>query len=236
MRHLLNRWLLAALIPIVATPLPAQRPPRGFAVRITPRMHAFLDSISLHSALAALPSSPAEKRTSRVFVVEFDSTGKAQPVLPAVPRAMPAGYRDAVAPLVQAALRPIAPSRNGWRSLILVDAGKEPRIEEVRLPIREPRVANQHALEQALFEQAQRLVNQDTTLVGRTFRVHIAMRVDEDGVASSSGISLSSDVAAVDSAALVAVRVIRFHPGLLDEEPAPARVVLPIRFVFPVER
>jgi TonB family protein len=236
MRHFPNKWLLAALIATTATSLPAQRPPRGFAVRITPRMHAFLDSISLHSALTALPASPAERRTSRVFVVEFDSTGKAQPVVPAVPRAMPVSYHDAVAPLIQAALRPIAPSRTGWRSLILVDAGNEPKIQEVRLPAREPRVANARALEQVLFEHAQRLVNLDTTLIGRTLRVHISMRVDEEGIASASGIALSSDIAAVDSAALDAVRVIRFHPGLLDEEPAPARVVLPIRFVFPVEQ
>ena len=236
MRLLLNRWLFVALISVIPTFLPAQRPPRGFAVRITPRMHAFLDSISLHSALTALPASPAEKRTSRVFLIEFDSSGAPRPVVPAVPRVMPADYRDAVAPLIQAALRPIVPSRAGWRSLILVDAGAKPRIEEVRLAVQDPRVANPHALERVLFDHARRLVNEDTTLVGRTFRVHIAMQVDEDGVASTSGISLSSDIPAVDSTALVAVRVIRFHPGLIDDEPAPARVVLPIRFVFPEDQ
>ena len=236
MRHLFGKWLVAALIPLVAASLDAQRPARGFAVRITPRMHAFLDSIALHSALTALPGSPAGKRTSRVFLVEFDSTGEARPVVPAVPRAMPASYRDAVAPLIQAALRPIAPSRTGWRSLILVDAGKAPTIEEVRLPMRDPQMANPRVLERVLFEHAQRLLDVEPTLIGRTFRVHVAMRVDEDGVPSASGIALSSDVAAVDGAALDAVRVIRFHPGLLDGEPAPARVVLPIRFVFPEEQ
>ena len=236
MKNVMNKWLFVALLSISVTPLPAQRPPRGFAVRITPRMHAFLDSAALHAAIAELPGSPAEKRTSRVFIVEFDSTGMAQPVVPAVPGMMPAGYRDAVAPLIQAALRPIAPSRTGWRSLILVEAGREPRIEEVRLAEEKPRVANSRELERVLFDHSQRLLGRDTTLIGRTFRVHVAMRVDEDGVASTSGIALSSDIAAIDSAALDAVRLIRFHPGRLDGDPAPTRVVLPIRFVFPLEQ
>lgn len=235
----------AALLWGAATSLRAQQAPAApaapvadsgvAAVRATPTLQSLLDSAALHAALARLHAPRAGKRTERVFLVTFDSAGQPRPVRAAVPRAMPEGYRDAVTPLIQAALRPMAPIQGGWQAMLLVEAGTAPRIEQVFLPQRQPSVANMPALNAALYEHAQRLVNDDGDLEGRECLVHVALRVDEDGIATPQGIARSSGNRAVDDAALRAVRVVRFHPALLDEEPAPARVILPIRFVFPKE-
>lgn len=231
-------WRCAALVCLLAsaaTPLRAQDTAVVAAVAAPPRLHAFLDSAALHSALARLPAAPAAKRIAHVFVVTFDSAGRPQPVKPAARRAMPAGWRDSVAPLVEAALRPIAPRRGGWQLLLQVEAGSAPMVAEVQLPRRHPSVANMGALQRALHDASQELLAVDDSLVGHEYPLRVAMNVDEDGIATPTGIVLSSGVRAVDDAALGAMRVIRFRPGLLDGEPVPARVVLPIRFVFPKE-
>ena len=235
----------AALLWSIAMPLPAQdardtsRAPRAdtaaVVVRATPTLRTFLDSAALHAALVRLPAPREGKRAARVFVVAFDSAGRPQPVRPAVRRAMPDAYRESVAPLVQAALRPMAPFKDGWQAMLLVESGAAPAIREVVLPEWQPRVANMQALSAALYASAHRLVNTDDSLEGTELLVHVALRVDEDGIAEPRGITRSSGNAAVDDAALGAVRIVRFHPGLLDGEPVAARVVLPIRFVFPKE-
>ena len=245
----MNAWPRAVLAGVVAsvatpvgTPLGAQDTTASAtaaaavaAVAAPPRMSAFLDSAALHAALARVPAPRARRRIERVFVVTFDSAGQPQPVKPAAPRAMPAGYRDTVGPLLQAALRPIAPRRGGWPSLLLVQTGSTPAVADVQLPRRMPAVANMSALQRALYDASQELLAVDDALVGREFPLRIAMRVDEDGIATPTGIAVSSGVRAVDDAALGAMRVIRFRPELLDDEPVPSRVVLPIRFVFPKE-
>ena len=198
-------------------------------------LHAMLDSASLHGAIAGLPDAREDKRIARVFRIGFDSAGRPQPVKPAVPTAMPDEYRAAVAPLIEASLRPLEPRRGGWQALLLVQAGAAPRIEQVVLPHRNPEVVDMRALRQALTLSAQELAAADHRLMGRHLRVRVTMRVDEHGVAAASGIHSSSGHAAVDAAALRAVRALRFTPALLDNEPVASRVVIPIQFVFPAE-
>lgn len=231
----MSRWWLAAVVSLAAGTLPAQDAATSIPVGLPPRVHTALDSASLYAALLNVPAGRAEKRAARVFRITFDSAGQPQPVVAAVPRAMPPEYRDAVTPLIQSALRPIFPRPAGWRMLLLVEAGNAPVIEEVHLPERRPELANMRVLERALYQAAQDILGIDTALVGRNLRVRISMEVDETGAVASSGIDVSSGNPLVDDAALRTVRIARFRPALLDEEPVSARVILPLHFVFPAD-
>lgn len=235
MKQRVTTCLCAAMVLFARASLEAQVTDSGSVVAGSPRQVVSLDTAALHASLSVLPPPTNVKRASRVFRIDFDSTGHPRAVRPAVPRLMPERYRDAVTPLIQGALRPAAPRSGGRSVLLLVESGTPPRAEEVQLPEQPPRVANMGALRAGLQAAAQTLLDVDAVLIGTEYRVHLAMGVDEDGVGVPSGVTVSSGVAVVDSAALRAVRSIRFHPGLLDGEAVPTRVVLPVLFVFPAE-
>ena len=231
----LAAMLLATTLLATSAAAHAQVAPPTAADTAPPSVQAYLDSAALHAALVQLAPSPATRRIAHVFRVEFDSAGRPRAAHAAAPRVMARAYRDAVAPLVTAALRPIDPRPDGRQVLLLVEAGASPRIAEITLPQQRPSVANLGRLGHVLHEEAQAIVNADTTLLGRELTARVSMRVDEDGIASLAAIERSSGRADVDAAALRATRIIRLRPALLDGEPVPVRVVLPIRFVFPAE-
>jgi len=222
-------WIGLAILLFSAAPLGAQT---ESVVAAPPRLHAFLDTASLRAALAHVPVRPHRRRTERLFRIEWDSTGQPLAPTPAVPRAMPGAYRDAVVPLLQAALRPTTPHHGGWASFVFVDAGSAARIEEV-FPIELPaRLTNGTALHQALYQQAGRLLQRDTSLAGRRVTVRVAVDVDARGNVAGARLVSSSGIMALDEAALRAVRIARFQPGSVDGEPAPSTVVLPFEVVF----
>ena len=224
--------LLAASLASLPTPMAAQVRVLVAPSPPVPTVPTLLDSAALHAALARLPGMRAEKRVAHVFRIAFDSTGAPKPPVAVVPAAMPAAYREAVAPLLTAALRPIAPRLGGWETLLLVEAGAAPRIEFVELPQRSPSVANLAVLGDHLYEAAQRMMRADGTLAGTQASVRLSLRVGEDGRAADPRIASSSGIPKVDEAALGAVPTMRFRPALIDGEPVPSRVVLPVRFVF----
>ncbi|HYE57254.1 MAG TPA: TonB family protein, partial [Rhodothermales bacterium] len=88
------------------------------------------------------------------------------------------------------------------------------------------------AVSGALYRTAQRLMRADPKLAGKAVAIHVALTVNEDGVGAAPRLVASSGLAALDEAVLRVIQTIRFTPGLLDGEPAPARAVLPFRVVF----
>ena len=217
----------ALLLVAFAAPLGAQN-----AVAPSLRLGDYMDTAALRPRLAALPALEAEKRMARVFRLEFDSVGRPLRAIPAVPRAMPAHYRDAVAPLVVAAVRRVEPRRYEWGRLILVETGPAARVMEIYPPERAPRVTNTGALATALEKGAVALAKVDSTLDGKSSAARVMMQIDEEGAISSARIERSSGIAAVDEMVLRTVRVTRFAPLLLDGEPAPAQVLLPIQIII----
>jgi TonB family protein len=225
----MKAWICLAFLLASAAPVGAQS---EFVVAAPPRLHAYLDTASLRTALARLPVRPYGRRTERLFRLEWDSTGQPLAPTPAVARAMPARHRDAVLPLIRAALRPTTPHQGGWAAFVLVDAGNPPRIEEV-FPSEQPaRLVNAAAVHQTLYQHAQRLLRADTSLVGLRVSVRVAMDVNEAGAVTASRLVSSSGITALDEAALRAARSARFRPSSLDGEPVPSTVVLPFQVVF----
>ena len=223
----MRAWGWAALLlALCAAPAGAQTA----AVAPPLRLGDYLDTAALRTHVAALPAPRAEKRIARVFRLVFDSVGKPLPPVPAVPRVMPAHYRDAVAPLIQAALRPIDPRLKQWGMFILVESGNPARVEEILPEQRMPRVANIGQLTAAISAAATALA--DSGLAAGTLTPRVLIEVSEEGAVSSARIERSSGIANVDATVLRIVSRVRFTPLLLDGEPAPARVVLPIRLII----
>ena len=208
-------------------------------VSSTPRKPALtemLDSVALHAALARLPAVPAQRRVDHVFLVAFDSTGQPRPPRAAAPEAMPSNYHEMVGPAIEAALKPIASSGRSWAIWLLAEAGDPPRIEEVQLEVQQPRVANHGVIYRELTRVAEQLVRQDTTLEGTKREVRMRMLVGVDGRADSALIVRSSGIAAADSGALRISSIVRFQPMSYDGVPVRSWVVLPVVYVFPLER
>lgn len=196
------------------------------------RIGEYLDTAALRTALAALPPMEAEKRMSRVFLLVFDSVDKPLRAIPAVPRVMPKHYFDAVRPLVQAALRPVDPRRYEPERLILVETGNPARVVEIFPPRRWPRVTNSNELSAELGHASHELGKADSTLAGNMLTAVVEMDVNEEGVMTASCIRRSTGFAAVDEMVLRLVTRLRFAPMLLDGEPVPSAVSLPIHIEF----
>jgi TonB family protein len=222
----------AALLGAAAGAFPVLNADAQGVVQAPATLGTYLDTASLYPALARLPDARVPIRVARVFRIEFDTAGQPLAPVPAVPGAMPARYRNSVLPLIQAALRPIPPRRFNMVRLLQVQTGNSPGVEEVFLPEQPASVANAGHLQNVLYESAQRIFQADTTLAGTELGVQLAMVVNENGVPSGARVVASSGREDVDAAALRVAAGIRFRPGRLDGEPAPTRIVLPIRFVF----
>lgn len=223
----MRAWGWAApLLALLAAPAGAQTA----AVAPPLRMGDYLDTAALRTRVAALPAPPPEKRIGRVFRLVFDSVGKPLRPVPAVPRAMPAQYRDAVAPLIQAALRPVDPRRYDSGTFVLVESGNPARVEEIIPAQRLPAVANLPELTRAISAAASALA--DAGIADGTLVPRVMVEVSEEGAVTSARIQRSSGTPEVDAMVLRIVSRVRFTPLLLDGEPAPARVILPIRLII----
>lgn len=221
-------WIWAALLlGGFAAPLRAQN-----AAGPPLRIGEYLDTAALRTELAALPPMEAEKRMSRVFLLVFDSVDKPLRAIPAVPRVMPQHYLEAVRPLVQAALRPVDPRRYDPERLILVETGNPARVVEIFPPRRWPRVTNSHEISAALGHASHALGKADSTLAGSTLTAIVEMDVSEEGVMTEPCIRRSTGFAAVDEVMLQSLVRLRFAPMLLDGEPVPSRVSLPLHIEF----
>jgi TonB family protein len=222
-------WICLALLLVSVAPLGAQS---GTVVAAPPRLDAYLDTASLRAALAQVPVRPYRRRTERLFRLEWDSDGRPLTPTAAVPQAMQGSHRNAVIPLLRAALRPTTPHVGGWAQFVVVDAGTPARIEEVFPVELPPRLANGMVFREALYQAVGRLLRADTSLMGCRVTVRVTVDVNADGEVTASRLHASSGIPALDEAALRVVRSARFQPGSVDGEPAPSTVVLPLVVVF----
>lgn len=218
----------AALAAQVAEPAPTR-------VDSLEDVSVLLDTGAVRRALLLLPENAERRRSTRTYVVSYDTAGAPRRVVLAAPDVAPDEERDAIIAALRAGMRPIPPRRPGPTVQLLVTTGAGARVEVVRLEEQPVRVADLLRLRRQLEREASDLVSADESLLGRTLRVRIALRVRVSGEVEEAWVEVSSGDAAIDAAALRIAGVTRFTPAILDGDLVPARAVLPLTFVFPDE-
>jgi len=145
----------------------------------------------------------------------------------------PAPWSDTVTALVRGALRPIAPTAFRTIRYLLIQTGPAALVEETEVEVVRAKVANLGRLTRALEQAATEIVGDDDALVGRTLPVRLTMIITAEGLVEDVRVSLSAGRPDVDAAAIRLVSRTLFVPQRVDGEATPARVTLPLRFVFP---
>lgn len=198
-----------------------------------PALRTVLDTASLRAALADVAPLDDPRRAARLVQVWWDTTGA--PLRPAlmVDGWAPAPWSDTVTALVRGALRPVAPAAFRTIRYLLIQTGSAARVEETEVELVRAKVANLGRLTRALEQAATDIVRDDDALVGRTLPVRLTMIITAEGLVEEVRVSLSSGRQDVDAAAIRLVSRTLFVPQTVDGEATPARVTLPLRFVFP---
>lgn len=200
---------------------------------VRPPLATVLDTARLRAALADVAPLEDARRSARLVQVGWDTTGA--PLRPAIVVAgwAPGTWSDTVTALVRTALRPIAPARFRSVRYLLIETGPAARVDETEPDVSRARVESLGRLTRALEQAATDIVGDDDALVGRTLPVRLTMLITAEGLVEDVRVSLSSGRQDVDAAAIRLVSRTLFVPQRVDGEATPARVTLPLRFVFP---
>ena len=192
-----------------------------------------LDSAAI-AALSRLPQPPDTTRRARAVYIHFDTAGRPDTVRAAfsllVDSTFAARLRDALQPALRA-VPPVQP----FHLTVIVNTGPGASLTPGVFVARQPSVANGTLVFRRLQLAMPRLLDRDTLLFGRQFTVHVKMIANVDSTATSTSVTRSSGVPAVDSVVLKVASAFRFSPGELDGIPIPTWVEQPISLVFPEE-
>ncbi len=218
-------------LPAFAPAVAAQSAPVAQTVP-APNIGELADTAALRAALAAHAPLPS-RRAARVVYIIADSVGSTPRVSFAVPLLLEPALSDSLSAMIRVHLRPTTTAGARTRTALLITTGVDASIERISVTEELPAVRDLQGFRRRLGDFADRLVREDTSLVGREFELRIRLRISEEGEIRADSLVRSSGRAAADSAAVRLARTVRFTPGKFEGEIVPMYVILPIRFIFP---
>ncbi len=191
-----------------------------------------LDYSAAIAALSRLTPPPDTTRRARAFYIHFDSAGRPDTIRAAFPFVVDSTFAARVRDALQPALR-VGPPVEPFDVTVVVNTGPDASLTPTVFIGRQARVANQTRAYNQLQRAMRQLRERDTLLFGRQFTVHVRMIANVDSTATSASVTRSSDVPAIDSAALDVASTLRFSPGEVDGVPTPTWVTQPFTSSFP---
>jgi len=224
----MTRIALLAALALAAAPVAAQsdeEPPLPLS--------AFVDSAALHQALRAAPPAPADFKRKLILTVTLDTLGGTPAVEVVGKRYVPPAYADTMAALMRAHLRPQGRIAEARMERVWLRSGSEPYVGLVAGVIEvRPMISNRSAVMVEMDRAVVAILARRPDLAGRTSRVFLRMRINEEGVPEHVEVTRGSDLLAIGEAGRVAQRM-RFRPAQLDGYPVSVLVELPLEFKFP---
>ncbi len=161
-----------------------------------------------------------------LFSIQFDSTGALRSVRPVEPRSESQELRELTS-VIEGSVRQQAPGRR-WGLLIRVD----PEGQDVRIGRSEecpPVLLNRREVERELLRgMSAATISRIAAIPVRHVQMHL--KVDSAGAVTEVRPQTLTMVGELDSLAVHVSRKMVFHPALINREPTPVWVSMPVNF------
>jgi hypothetical protein len=202
---------------------------------VPPVRVAGLDELVDSTGLAGrMEDAERSSQGHAIFIAGTDSLGAPGSVR-IVERSLPEPVAHRIADALHAMMRPQLPSERGWGVLVRVDVADSIRWRIGRQEECPPALANRREIQRSLREGLEKVVVRDPgarRVLSTDEARSLTMRVfiDSLGAVQNAEPLTILQHRALDSLAMSIARQFRFHPALLNRQPVPVWIQIPIGF------